>query len=373
MDSFHIGGTETQAVELALRMSAAGHRVTLGALRAQGPLLDRLRRSAVAIEEFYPRGGLDSARGLRELLRLSWYLRRNRFEIVHTHDLWSNLMGVVAARLASVPAIVSSRRDLSHSEWYQGRRRIWLKRIQNLSGAVLVNSTVIRDALVTQDGFAQDKIRVIYNGIDAAEFGSGRNLRQTLFPGLDGCKLVVLVGNMHTDVKGHPWLIAAAPAVLLEFPSARFVLVGDGEQRLIFERQAADLALQDKFRFFGQRSDIAQILGCCDLAVLPSRAEGFPNALLEYLASGLPVVASRLGGIPEMIQDGITGVLVPSESATALSSAIVDLLRDPQRAARIAAAGQSSALQRFSFDRLIHDLDALYTELLQRAVRSHAP
>src|ERR1700722_600523 len=112
VDSFNLGGTETQAVELALRMSARGHRVTLGCLKAEGPLMKRLQGSKVQVEEFHPDGGVDSVPGVCQLLRLSWHLRKRRYDVVHTHDLWSNLIGIPAARLAGVPAIISSRRDL---------------------------------------------------------------------------------------------------------------------------------------------------------------------------------------------------------------------------------------------------------------------
>src|SRR6266513_3876713 len=116
VDSLEVGGTETQAVELALRLPKAEYDVTLGCMRAQGPLLDRLRGTNVVVEEFYPKGGIDSPGGIYQLLRLTAFLRRGKFEVVHTHDLWSNLMGVPAARLAGVPAIISSQRDLSHFE-----------------------------------------------------------------------------------------------------------------------------------------------------------------------------------------------------------------------------------------------------------------
>ena len=152
LDSLEVGGTETQAVELALRLPINVYDVTLGCLSVKGPLLEKLKGSAVAIREFHPTGGLDSPRGLYQLARLAAYLRREKFDVVHTHDLWTNLMGVVAARMAGVPAIVSSRRDLAHFDWYQGRRRNWLRRIQNLSGVVLANATPIRDALIADDG-----------------------------------------------------------------------------------------------------------------------------------------------------------------------------------------------------------------------------
>lgn len=366
VDSLNVGGTESQAVELALRIPAAGYDVTLGCLRAQGPLAERLRGTAVAVREFHPTGGLDTPAGLFQLLRLSWFLRREKFDIVHTHDLWSNLLGVPAARLAGVCAIVSSRRDLAHFDWYQGKRRVWLRRIQNLSGMVLANATPIRDALISEDGFANEKVRVIHNGVDIEKFHKNRDGRDRLFPGVGNAPLIVLVGNMHGDVKGHPWLIASAPDVIREFPSTRFVLVGDGEQRPGFERQVAGLGLEKNFLFLGRRADIPEILACCDIAVLPSRAEGLPNAVLEYMAAGLPTIVSRVGGNAELVEDGVTGLLVPPEDSTALSAALLNVLRDPGLAQRMAQSGHEFAIQNFSFEKLVSEVDALYTELLQR-------
>jgi L-malate glycosyltransferase len=368
IDSFNVGGTETQAVELARRLPATGYEVTVGCLKREGPLEDRLQGTGIAIREFRSRGGIDSPSGLRQLLRMSWFLRS--FDIVHTHDLWSNLIGVPAARLAGIPAIVSSRRDLSHLEWYRGKRRVCLKWIQNLGGAVVTNAAPIRDVLLGEDGFDPRKVRVIHNGVDVAKFKSAREDPIRLFPDAGDGKLVVLVGNMHTDVKGHPWLIAAAPAVLEQFPDTTFVLVGEGEQRSHFEKQVRDLGFLQSFLFLGRRSDIPEILASCDIAVLPSRAEGLPNAVLEYMAAGLPVIASRVGGNAELVQDGVTGMLVPSEDSAALSAALLKLLSEPALAARLAQAGHEFTVRNFSFERLVQDVDALYTELLSEKRRS---
>jgi L-malate glycosyltransferase len=371
VDSLNVGGTETQAVELALRLPVSEYEIMMGCLRAQGPLLEKLRGSAVKVREFHPSGGLDSAAGLYELIRLARYLRREKFDVVHTHDLWSNLMGVPAARLAGVPAIVSSRRDLAHFDWYQGKRRHWLRRIQNLSGVVLANATPIRDALISEDGFAPEKLRVIHNGVDTEKFQRAQRDRERLFPDLGNAILVVLVGNMHSDVKGHPWLIAAAPTVVREFPEVRFVFAGDGESRPTFAAQVAQLGLEGTFKFLGRRIDIPEILASCDLAVLPSRAEGLPNAVLEYMAAGLPTIASRVGGTAELVQDGITGLLVPAEDANALAGALLQFLRNPEQARQIANNGQRFAVENFSFERLIREIDELYAELLERRRGKH--
>lgn len=370
LDSFHVGGTETQAVELALRLPAADYEITIGCLHKQGPLLDKLQGSGVVVREFRPQGGLDSPAGVYQLLRLATFLRRERFDVVHTHDLWSNLLGVPAARLAGVRAIISSRRDLSNFEWYQGSKRAWLRRIQNLSDVVLANATPIRDALIAEDGFAPEKLRVIHNGVDTEKFQRGQRDRERWFPDARNQKLVVLVGNMHSDVKGHPWLIAAAPTVLKEFPSTRFVFAGDGGARPEFEKQVSQLGLQRQFTFLGCCDNVPDLLASCDIAVLPSRAEGLSNAVLEYMAAGLPTIATSVGGNAELVKDGVTGLLVPPEDSAALANALLRLLGDPDLSGRIAAGGQRIATEDYSFGRLIRQTDALYTELLERRGRN---
>jgi L-malate glycosyltransferase len=372
LDSLNVGGTETQAVELAVRMPASEYDVTLGCLTARGPLLERLKGSAVRIEEFHPKGGLDSPTGFYEMLHLAAYLRRERFDVVHAHDLWSNLMGVPAARLARVPAIIASQRDLSHFDWYRGVKRKALRTIQRMSSVLLANATPIRDALIAEDRFPSARLRVVHNGVDTTRFQRGRRDRDRLLPGADRGKgkWVVLVGNMHSDVKGHPWLIEAAPAVLKEFPDTRFILAGDGEARKDFERQARDRGLADSFVFLGCRNDVPDILASCDIGVLPSQAEGLSNAVLEYMAAGLPTIVSRVGGNPELVHDGVTGLLIPRQDSKALEAALLRLLRDENFARRMAEAGRKVATQDYSFERLVREVDALYTELLAGTKRT---
>jgi glycosyltransferase involved in cell wall biosynthesis len=366
VDSLNVGGTETQAVELALRIPKAGYEVTLGCLRAEGPLHEKLTATRVRLMEFYPAGGIDSPGGVYQLLRLGWFLRKEKFKIVHTHDLWSNLLGIPAAFLARVPVKISSRRDLAHFEWYQGSRRKWLQRLLNLSDVILANATAIRDSLIADDKFPLAKIRVIPNGIDVEKFRATSDNRELLFSGCADGPLVVLVGNMHTDVKGHPWVIGSASLVLREFPKTRFIFVGDGEQRGEFERQVQELGLMEHFFFLGRRSDIAEILASCDVGILPSRTEGMSNALLEYMAAGLPVVASRIGGSTEIVQEGVTGFLIPCEDSPALGEAILKLLRNKQGARQMGLAGQKLVAQNFGFERLVQNVDQLYTEVLAR-------
>jgi glycosyltransferase involved in cell wall biosynthesis len=368
LDSLNVGGTETQAVELAIRLDSDRYDVTLGCLRARGPLLGRLAGSAVSVREFYPKGGFDSIQGMYQMFRLAIFLRRGGFQIVHTHDLYANLLGIPAAFIARVPVIISSQRDLAHLDLYRTRRRIWLRRLQKLSAAVLTNAGAVRDAVLAENHFAPEKVRVIHNGVDLEKFSHGSRDRTWLVPGT-GPEVaretwIALVGNMHSDVKGHPTLIAAAGEITREFPEARFVLIGDGAMRKDFERQVAELGLSTHFLFLGRRDDVPRILACCDIAVLPSKAEGLPNAVLEYLAVGLPTVATRVGGNAEIIRDGETGLLVSPGDSSAFAQAMLRLLRDPGLRASLARNGREYVASEFSFQKMIGNTDQLYTELL---------
>ena len=366
LDSFMIGGTETQAVELARRLDPSRYHVTIGCLRREGPLLDRLKNTSVEIMEVNLGGGIDSPSGLLGIAKLARYLRRNKIQILHAHDLWSNIVGMAAAMLARTPVTITSQRDLSHDAWYGTYKRKVLRFCQRRSSLLLTNAKAIRDGLIEQDHLPPDEVCVVYNGVDLDRFNILAD-RSQMFPGSEGNKLIVLVGNMITEVKGHAVLIAAAQEVVKAYPKTQFVLVGEGARRPAFEKQAKDLGLESNFLFLGRRNDVPAILTSCSIAVLPSLAEGLPNAVLEYLAAGLPVVATGLGGSLEIIEDGKTGLLVPPQDPQALAAALIKLLSDEAFTARIAAAGYDYVKQNFSFERLLAEMDELYVKQLKQA------
>lgn len=366
LDSFMIGGTETQAVELGRRLDPARYQVTMGCLRKEGPLLRRLEATPLRVVHFDVGAGIDSLSGVRGVLKLALFLRKERFEVMHAHDLWSNLVGMAAATLARLPVAITSQRDLSHDAWYGTYRRRFLRFVQGRSSMVLTNAKAIRDGLIAQDHLPEKKVCVIYNGVDLEGFRLAVPDRDSLLPQSAGKKLAVLVGNMNSDVKGHSVLITAATEIVKLHPEAQFILVGDGPKRTDFEAQAEAAGLKPHFLFLGRRTDVPRILACCDIAVLPSLAEGLPNAVLEYLAAGLPVVASALGGNLEVIQDGVTGLLVPPRDPQTLAKALIRLLSDEPLAAQLARSGREHVANNFSFEQLVKEIDKLYTQLLTK-------
>ena len=377
VDTLNVGGTETQLVETALRLNCPSCRVTVGCLRAEGPLLEVLQQAGIPVIEFRKGKTLLSVNGVRQLLRLTWFLRRGRFHVVHAYDLWANLLGVPAAWLARTPTIISSRRYLADLDWYSFWRNKIVRALYSLSSRVVVNSLTVRNLLVKRDGIPLHKIEVVYNAVNVDRFASARRDRVGLLPGIRSrSKVIGVLANMFR-VKGHNHLITAAHAVCSIFPETVFLLIGDGPERSKLEQYVKALGLEKNVLFLGYRKDTPELLACCDLSVLPSESEGFPNSLLESMAAGLPVVATSVGGNPEIIEDGVNGLLVPPKDPRALSSSILRVLKDSELARRLARAGQERMRAEFSFDRLIAELKQLYGrrfDAVPRCVQSlHSP
>ena len=248
-----------------------------------------------------------------------------------------------------------------------------MRMIYRLSTNVIVNSSSVRDLLAQKNGLPLEKIRVLHNAVDVDRFATARRDREHLFPGTStASKLIAVVANMYSPVKGHTCLISAASSVCRDFPEAIFVLIGDGKERPSLEEQVRQAGLEKNVLFLGSRRDVPELLACCDLFVLPSEAEALPNALLEAMAAGLPVVGTSVGGIPEIITNGMNGVLVPAKNPHALAVAILGILQNPQFAKELSQAAQETARTQFGFDRLLAELEQLYTPAQTVQLRGQA-
>lgn len=361
VDSLDVGGTETQMVQVVRRLRMRGYQVTVACLRAGGPLTQLLQEKGVRIVEFRKHRTLLSLKSIYQLLRLAWFLRRQKIDVLHAHDLWSNLMGVPAAWIARTPVILASQRNLAHLPWYTPFRRNVVRFIYRLSTAVIANSEAVRKLLIEEFRVPDGRVHVLRNGVDFDRYSSRPGDRRKIDGSLTReTKLILNVANMNSHVKGHAVLIEAARTVCSHVPQAKFVLVGDGPLRPGLERQAQECGLKDNVLFLGRRDDVAEILSCADLFAFPSFVEGLPNSILEAGAYGLPVVATPVGGIPEIISDGVTGLLVTPRDPNTLAESILRVLKNPDLAARLSRACRARVQEQFSFDRLINDLGHLY-------------
>jgi len=361
VDSLDLGGTETQMMQLARRLKANGHSVTVGCLHPEGILAQDLVEAGIPVFGFPKPGSLLSLNGANQLLRMALFIRRKKFDVVHAHDLWANLMAVPAGRIAGAPIIISSQRDLGHLYWYTPFRRKVIGAIHRLSARIVANSSAVRKLLVETFRVPPSRVRVLHNSVDFERFASARRDRRQMFPDLDpATRLVAVVANMHSEVKGHHDLIDAARIICRAIPQTSFVLVGDGAERRNIEDHAVVAGVRDHFIFLGRRLDVPEILACCELFTLPSHSEGFPNVILEAMAAGLPVVATQVGGVLEIIEDGQSGLLVPPRDYRALADAIIRVMKDPTLAASLSRNGQQRVQARFSFARLVTETEQLY-------------
>lgn len=372
---FGFGGTERQFVNLGLGLDPGRVAVRFGCLRRWGHFLADVEARGIPVDEYRVRSFRDP-RVLGAQLRLARDIRRHGVQIVHTYNFYANVFAVPAARLAGA-RIVASIRDLGpYLSPLQRRLQRWVCR---LADCVLVNAHAIRDWLVA-DGYDARRIMVIHNGIDLARFATTTRVGW-LRPDLGLSDDVPLVGVLSrlSRVKRLEDLLQAAALLSPDFPRARFLIVGEGfaaqgdsivtstayqEQLLALAHR---LGLQDRLIFTGFRPDIEHLLPELSVSVLPSHSEGLSNVLLESMAAGVPVVASRVGGTPEAIQDGQTGLLVPAGDPRALADAIRRVLSNSDLARRLGTAARQAASDRFSMPQLIEATTDLYDSLLSTA------
>ena len=361
VDQLHtpFGGGERVLLLLAAELVRRDYRVSVLTFAAD----QNLELSSInfpvyllPLRKTYNKEALGAARELRR------FLISNQVRIVQTFfessDLWAGLV------CKTVPGmqLIWSRRDMGilrspmHTSAY--------KLLASLPDAVFTVSELVRQYTIHQDGIDPTRIRTIYNGInpdlwpDRAEAASGDPLRDSFH--------VTTVGNIR-HVKGHDVLLRAASIVIRKFPDAAFSIAGDVLEPDYFQSLQAlvrELNLSRNVHFLGGLNNLPEHLAQAALFALPSRSEGLSNALLEAMAASLPVVATRVGGNTETVQDGVTGLIVPSDDSAALAEAICEILSDTARARAMGAAGRRRILDKFSVDAMISQTTDVYKILL---------
>ncbi len=368
--AFGSGGTERQFTNLALGLDRTRFDLQFGCLRSWGQLKDEIDAADIAVAEYPIRSFYQPASYVQQL-RFARDLRRAGVHIVHAYNFYANVFAVPAARLAGVPVVIASIRDMG--VYLDAAQRHVQRMACQLADRILVNADAVKRWLVS-DGYDEDKIVVIGNGIDLRQFSvtmPQADLRGDL--GMAPGTPVVLLVSRLVPRKGVEHFLDAAARIVPQMPHVRFVIVGgqgpDTTYRAAMERYAARVGVARHVVFTGPRRDIPSLMAQATVSVLPSLSEGLSNVLLESMAVGAPVVATRVGGVPEVIEDGVSGLLVPPGHPVALAGAIRRVLEQPGLAARLGATGQQLVLARFSLDRMVSATQQQYASLLERARR----
>ena len=362
LTNFHIGGTERQVANLALGIDSSHFDLHLACLCHSGELLAELETLRVPRSEFRI-GSLYSPRTFWQGIRLARYVRRNLIQIVHSYGFYPNVFSVPFARLAGASIVVASIRNTG--DLLTPMQRRVQKMVCRMADCVLVNAEAIRDNLLAQ-GYDASRIVVIRNGITLSKFAAkerGPALRHEL--GLPPSARIVAVFSRLNRMKGVEYFLEAAGVLAERFPDVHFLVVGDGANKKELEDQASGLGLGRRIVFTGFRSDVPDLLSEVAISVLPSLSEGTSNTLLESMAAGVPVVATSVGGNPEVIEDGVSGLLVTPRDADALAGAIGRLLDDEGLTVRLGQAGMRRVSELFSIEGSVHETEHLYQRLVE--------
>lgn len=335
-------------------------------LSTRGPLAERVRAANVPIVEFQI-GSLVGGQAIRQGYRLSEWLRREAIDVFHTHDIYSNIFGVPWARLAGVPLVIASRR------WWTETNRSSHSRLNRLAyrfaHRVLANSESVAGLLRENEHVPSRKIVTIPNFVDEQAFTEpppGWVARQRAELGVPGDAAVIGVVANLSPIKDHVTMLRATARLASRSPATRLVLVGEGGEREPLTVLARELGIEDRVVFAGRRPNQPTMHWAFDVSALSSRGEGFPNSLLEAMAARRSVVATRVGGVPDAVRDGVTGTLVAPGDDAALAGAIDRLVQDPTLADRMGEAGATSARERYHVRRVIPQLEEFYAEFIGR-------
>jgi glycosyltransferase involved in cell wall biosynthesis len=360
------GGTEGQVMNLCRSLDPGQFSLELACLRRIGPYVQEVAAQRIPLTE-YRIASFRSAGTFVQQSKFVRHLSRHGTQIVHAYNFYGNVFAIPPARLARVPVVIASIRDLGlYLTPMQKRVQRYVCR---LADCVLVNADAVKRWLV-EDGYDAAKILVIRNGVDLGRFS--RPPEPDRIRGEFGVPrrvpLVAVVSRLNR-LKGLEQFLETAAVVSSRFPEARFLVVGetpphDPTYLDDLKTLARDLGIGSRVIFTGLRADVPAFLASVDVAVMPSLNEALSNALLEAMAAGAPVVATRVGGTAEALVDGETGLLVAPDDVVSLAAAVVRLLEAPALAAQLGRAARQMIADRFSIARMAADTERLYHELL---------
>jgi glycosyltransferase involved in cell wall biosynthesis len=360
----HMGGAEHVLLEIVRRLSPDRFSWSIVTFRSN-PALEGLKDLPCRLQVL-PLARTYDVNAVRMALRLGRLIRNEKPSIVHTFFETSDLWAAPIAKVSGCPILISSRRDMGILR--TRKHHLAYPFVNRIFDRILAVSEEVRSYCIQQDHLSPQRVETLYNGVDMAvldNMAADGDARQKLGLQTDA-PVISALANIRS-IKGIDVLVRAAKRVCIEFPEAQFLVVGrvlEPPTMSDLRAQVGSLQLADNFRFVGELANPFPVLRATNVFCLPSRNEGFSNALIEAMGCGLPCVATRVGGNAEALEEGKSGYLVGSEDADAMADRILRLLRDPVSARRMGETARETVRARFSMDVMINRLMGIYDELL---------
>jgi starch synthase (maltosyl-transferring) len=350
------GGAERALVQLVTRLDRTCWEPAVLCLSGPGAMVEVLHSAGIPVTCLGARGRSDWG----VILRLKRELRQFQPEIVQTFLFHANIAGRLAGRLARVPHCVSGIRVAER----RSRWPLWLDRVTNrLVATNVCVSRAVADFSINVARLPRAKVVVIPNGVDVAPFATAAPIDLSALGLPASARMIIAVGRLDPQ-KGLVHLLEAFPTLAAEHDDVHLLLVGDGPERARLARIVAEQGLTHRVHFAGWRPDVPRLLKSAYCLALPSLWEGMPNVVLEAMAASLPVVATRVEGVDELVVPDQTGLIVPPGSPTELGDALESLLSDSDRARAMGKAGRERVESQFSWDTAAASYEALYRQIL---------
>lgn len=356
-----VGGAEEMVLNLVRHLPSRFEPVVC-CIHEAGPIGDEIRRTGTPVDVLGLTPGLRRPLDIDVIRR---YLRRTQPQIVHTFLLTASLYGRLAAILARVPIVIGTEVNIYENK--RAAHALAERMLMAGTDRVVVSAESVRDFYVRQVRADPEKVAVIYNAVDFSQ-GRPAAARESMRAALGipaGAPVAGIIARL-TEQKGHRYLLEALAATP-GLADVHLMVVGGGDLRDELVRTTESLGLSSRVHFTGPRRDLGDLLGAMDVFVMPSLWEGLPLSLVLAMGAAVPVVATAVAGIPEVVDSGRTGLLVPPGDATALGAALARVFDDAAFRQQIALAGQASVLPRFGVERYVQAIVGLYDELIEKA------
>jgi len=348
VEDLKLGGLERVIADIALGLDRKKFEVSVWCIARGGEIADELKEKGIKVKIL----GILSYHNPIKILKLAYLLKKEKPRLIHSHGYFASVIGRIAAKIARTPGIVYH----IHTTFYEKivKRNIIIERLLiRITDKIIFISQAAKNSFLPHLKFNENKASIIYNGVRDTHVRA--NLEEFNFK-------VATVASL-TEHKGHRYLLEAARIVLDRIPQGRFFIIGEGPLAEELKQQVSDLGIESSVKFLGQRKDIYKILSGMNLFVLPSLREGLGIAAIEAMAVGLPVVVTNVGGLPEVVRDGLSGLIVPPAEPALLAEKIIAIFKHPDKLMAMGRESRRLFEEKYKAESMAEKLEKLYMEI----------